>query len=160
MAQPCLSDCHIENGTTETLGHNRQFDAIVYIDVLEHIEADREELARASSLLRKRGTIIALAPAHQWLYTSFDSAIGHFRRYNKSSLSSCSPPGCDVVKLHYLDSAGMLASMGNRFCLRQSMPGMRQIMFWDRFLVPITEWLDPLTLYTIGKSILVIWRRA
>jgi SAM-dependent methyltransferase len=160
VGQRLLSDCLIEIGTTATLGLDRQFDAIVYIDVLEHIEEDRDELARASGLLRKGGIIVALAPAHQWLYTSFDSAIGHFRRYNRSSLSDCSPPDCGVLRLSYLDSVGMLASMGNRFLLRQSLPGLKQIIFWDRFLVPLSAWLDPLTLHMIGKSILATWEKA
>jgi SAM-dependent methyltransferase len=159
MAQPRCADCHVETGTTATLGSKLQFDAVLYIDVLEHIEKDREELARASRLLRSGGKIIVLAPAHQWLYTPFDRAIGHFRRYDRSSLSACSPSDCDIVKLVYLDSAGMLASMGNRLFLQQAMPELKQILFWDRFLVPPSRLLDRLTLQLIGKSILGIWRK-
>ncbi len=160
MAQPSLVDCHIETGTTETLGSDCQFDAILYIDVLEHIENDREEMTRASRLLRKGGRIVVLSPAHPWLYTPFDRSIGHFRRYDKASLSSCSPSGCKIERLVYLDSAGMLASTGNRLFLQQAMPDLKQILFWDRFLVPFSRLLDPLTLYLIGKSILGIWSKA
>src|SRR5579871_3500315 len=71
LARPQLADCRVEVGTTMTLDADRRFDAILYIDVLEHIENDREELERASRLLRSGGTIIVLAPAHQWLFTPF-----------------------------------------------------------------------------------------
>ncbi len=156
-AKPPLTDRRVEAGTTATLGSSSCFDAILYIDVLEHIDNDREEMARASRLLRKGGRIIVLAPAHQWLYTPFDRAIGHFRRYDKSSLSACSPADCKIMSVDYLDSAGMLASLSNRLFLRQDMPSLKQILFWDRFLIPSSRVLDRLTLYGIGKSILAIW---
>src|SRR5262244_234117 len=51
-------------GTLESLG-DQQFDTIIYIDVLEHIDQDREELDRAASHLRSGGRLIVLSPAHQ-----------------------------------------------------------------------------------------------
>jgi hypothetical protein len=146
-------------GTTESLSSGDRYDAILYIDVLEHIEADQQELARASALLRPGGRIIVLSPAHQWLYTPFDLSIGHIRRYDKSSLAACTPSGCEIERLIYLDSAGMLTSMGNRLFLRQSMPSLKQILFWDRFLVPLSTRLDRLTFHTVGKSVLGIWQK-
>lgn len=160
MTQPRVGGCRVETGTTETLGFDRRFDAIIYIDVLEHIEKDREELAHASRLLRRGGKIIVLAPAHQWLYTPYDRAIGHFRRYNRSSLRACSPSDCEIVRLAYLDSVGILASMSNRLFLRQAAPELKQIVFWDRVLVPPSRLLDRVTLHMVGKSILGIWRKA
>jgi SAM-dependent methyltransferase len=159
QAQADLSDCRIEAGTTEMLGADRRFDAVLYIDVLEHIQNDRDELARACRLLRSGGKIVVLAPAHQWLYTPFDRAIGHFRRYDKPRLSACSPSDCNIVRIVYLDSAGMLASLGNRLLLRQAAPDLKEILLWDRLLVPSSRLLDRLTLHTIGKSILGIWRK-
>jgi SAM-dependent methyltransferase len=157
--QPGLADCRVEIGATNTLESRPQFDAILYIDVLEHIEKDCEEMARASRLLRKDGKIIVLAPAHQWLYTAFDRAIGHFRRYDRSSLSACSPSDCAIAQIIYLDSAGMLASLGNKLLLHQAAPNLKQILLWDRFLVPGSRLLDPLTMHKVGKSILGIWRK-
>ena len=158
-SEPFLRDFKVQTGTTEMLGSQPQFDTILYIDVLEHIENDREELARASDLLRTSGTIVVLAPAHQWLYTPFDRAIGHVRRYDKTGLSSRSPGNCQIVRMAYLDAAGILASMGNQLFLRHSQPELRQILFWDRVLIPVSKWLDRLTLHGIGKSILCVWRK-
>ena len=39
----------IVTGTLADIADDAQFDAIMYIDVLEHIRGDREELTRASS---------------------------------------------------------------------------------------------------------------
>jgi phospholipid N-methyltransferase len=157
--EPRLADCSIEVGTTATLKAAQQFDTAIYIDVLEHIAKDREELARASSLLRSRGTIVVLSPAHQWLYTAFDRAIGHERRYNRSILAASTPHDCTIVRLDYLDSVGMIASFANRMFLRQANPTVDQIVFWDRYLVPCSRFVDRLSLRKLGKSILAVWQK-
>jgi SAM-dependent methyltransferase len=147
-------------GTLQTLDAVQQFDTIIYIDVLEHIENDREELNIAAGRLRPSGRIIVLSPAHQWLFTPFDSAIGHFRRYNHSMLRRISPTGLRLEQLIYLDSAGLTASAANLFLLRQSMPTKVQLQFWDRWMVPISRVLDKLLLYSVGKSIVAVWRNS
>ncbi len=151
--------CEAKNGTVRDLPIAELFDAIVYIDVLEHIENDRDELSKAARLLKESGYLIVLAPAHQWLYTPFDREIGHYRRYNKSSLLDIAPPDLRRVKLCYLDSVGMLASAGNRLLLKSSMPSEGQISFWDKRLVPLSVFIDPLLFHQLGKSILGIWRK-
>ncbi len=158
-ANPKLAGCCVVVGTTQDIGP-RQYDTIIYIDVLEHIQDDRAELLRAARGLRRGGRIIVLAPAHQFLYTPFDRAIGHFRRYKRKTLEACTPEGCRAEKLCYLDSGGLLASLGNRIFLRQSRPDLKQIVFWDRVLVRLSRLLDPLTFHVIGKSILGIWVKA
>ena len=158
-SNPLLADCRVESETTETIGTNRQFDEILYIDVLEHIENDGLELERASQLLRRGGKIIVLAPAHQWLYTPFDRAVGHFRRYDKSSLSACTPSNYKCLQLAYLDSAGLAASLVNRLALQQAMPSLRQILVWDRFLVSVSRLLDIITFNAVGKSVLGVWEK-
>jgi SAM-dependent methyltransferase len=154
-----LAACKIVVGTIETMGSNPQFDAILYIDVLEHIADDHAELARASQILRPRGRIVVLAPAHQWLYTPFDRAIGHVRRYAKPTLSACTPSDCKLERIIYLDSVGMLASLCNRLFLHQADPSLKQILFWDHFLVPFSRIADRVTFHAIGKSILGIWKK-
>lgn len=152
------SCCQVSVGTTADLSDD-SFDTILYIDVVEHIEHDAEELARAAALLRPGGHLAVLSPAHQWLYTPFDQAIGHFRRYSKRSLAALSPPGLDRVRLRYLDTAGLLASLGNRLVLNSAMPSPKQIAFWDRYLVRASRVLDPLLNYQLGKSVLGVWKR-
>ena len=136
------------------------FDTILYIDVLEHIEDDRAEMEVAAAHLKPGGHVVVLSPAHASLYTPFDKAIGHFRRYSKKSLAAAaSQTELRPVKLLYLDSVGMLASGANRLLLSQAMPTERQILTWDRLMVPVSRVLDPLLGYTVGKSILGVWKR-
>jgi SAM-dependent methyltransferase len=137
----------------------RQFDTIIYADVLEHIQTDRDELELAAASLRPGGVVIVLAPAHPFLFTPFDEAVGHHRRYTIGSLRQVAPPGTREVKMEYLDSAGILASLANRLLLRSSMPTAGQIRTWDTFLVPCSRVLDPLLFFRLGKSVLAAWQR-
>jgi SAM-dependent methyltransferase len=158
-ADPSLARCHAIEGTLAQLDPSRRFDAIVYIDVLEHIDGDRQELRQAAAHLSPGGMLVVLAPAHDWLFSAFDRAIGHRRRYSKSSLTHATPPGTTLRYLFYLDSAGLVASAVNRLFLRQRMPTPAQVKFWDGVLVPCSRILDAMTLHTIGKSVVAVWER-
>lgn len=147
-------------GTAGSLDGSLRFDTIIYIDVLEHIEKDREELERAASLLHSGGRIIVLSPAHQWLFTPFDAAIGHFRRYNRVMVRNITPRCLRLERVFYLDCAGLALSMTNRVLLRQSMPTRKQLYIWDHWVIPVSRILDKCLFYGVGKSIVAIWRLA
>ena len=149
----------VVGGTVADLPPDVRYDAILYIDVLEHIEDDAAELRGCVERLRPGGNLVVLAPAHQRLFSEFDAAIGHFRRYNRAMMRALTPPGLKLVRLRYLDSVGLLASAGNRLLLRSKMPTIGQIRFWDRAMVPCSRLLDVLTTHRIGKSILGVWQR-
>jgi hypothetical protein len=71
--------------------------------------------------------------------------------------------GIDRLRLErcwYLDACGLFASTANKLVLRQAMPTLSQILFWDRVLVPGSRVLDPLLLHGFGKSVFAIWKRA
>lgn len=147
-------------GTLETLDpEDRGYESVIYIDVLEHIDDHVAEAARAVERLAPGGRLVVLSPAHQWLFSPFDTALGHFRRYSRKSLRDVSPPGCDLVDLRYLDAFGLFASLGNKMLLKQSMPTAAQIALWDGKLVPISRRLDWLFAGRVGKSVLGVWRK-
>ena len=147
----------VQIGTTADLDPRSRFDTILYIDVLEHIEDDRAEMARAAELLAPRGTLIVLSPAFQQLFSDFDRSVGHFRRYTRASLAEVMPPSLRKVRLRYLDSVGFLASLSNRALLRQALPTRRQIALWDRLMIPASRVLDPLLARGFGRSVLAVY---
>lgn len=153
---PC---CELRVGTLEHQPIEELFDAVIYIDVIEHIENDGAELLRAKKHLKKGGHLIILVPAHQWLYSPFDEAIGHFRRYNKLMLKKAVPDGLTQLKLNYMDSVGFMASVANKLFLKQSYPTQQQVLFWDSTLVPLSKFSDVITFNSFGKSLLGIWRK-
>lgn len=154
----CADALTVVVGTIPDLPPSARYDTILYIDVLEHIEDHELELQRAASLLTSRGHLIVLSPAHQWLFSPFDQAIGHYRRYTRRTLRALTPPGVTLVRLRYLDCVGLLASLANRCLLRSEMPTKGQIKFWDSVMVPCSRIADPLTAYRLGKSVVAVWR--
>jgi SAM-dependent methyltransferase len=147
-------------GTVADLDARERFDAILYIDVLEHIEDDAAELRRVTPHLKAGAKLIVLSPAHAWLFSPFDAAIGHYRRYMRKALLAAAAPGLALERVLYLDACGLLASLGNRLLLRQDLPTLKQILFWDSVLVPMSRWVDPLCRFHVGKSILAVWTKA
>lgn len=149
----------VVNGNISSLKNIDKFDTIFYIDVLEHIELDKQELINAANCLSAHGYLAILSPAHNFLFSNFDTSVGHFRRYNKKMLNEISPESLKIVSIFYLDSLGMLASYFNKYFLKAKDPTLHQILFWDRFIVLISKVLDRIFFYRIGKSIVCIYQK-
>jgi len=73
----------------EVAGHIREAqrpDSIIYVNVMEHIADDLEELVIVQRTLCERGRAFIFVPALRWLFGSFDHQVGHHRRYTKVEL--------------------------------------------------------------------------
>ena len=151
--------CKVEEGDISVFENKPQFDTILYIDVLEHLKNDREELVKAAALLNQKGKLIILSPAFPALYSNFDKAIGHYKRYTKKELLSIMPESMNKISLRYLDSSGFFLSFANKTLLKQKYPTRNQINFWDSYIVPISKISDRIVNYSFGKSILGIWEK-
>ena len=132
----------VVNGTVEQIDQSEQFDSILYLDVLEHIEDDKAELDKVVAYLRPSGYLIVLAPALPYLFSRFDEAVGHHRRYTKDTLRELCPTGCRLLQVEYLDSCGVIASLVNRYFLARSLPSHNQVQTWDRLVVPTSIVID------------------
>ncbi|CAN5321705.1 hypothetical protein BH18ACT5_BH18ACT5_16380 [soil metagenome] len=62
------------------------FDNIVNINVLEHLDDPGSAVRGFARVLRPGGTIFVLVPAHPWLFSHVDRAIGHRRRFEPAEL--------------------------------------------------------------------------
>ncbi len=116
---PC---CSVKQGTLAEVPVEPKFDSILYIDVMEHIADEEEEFKGAAQRLKTGGFLVVVAPAHPHLYSRFDEAIGHLRRYSKESLAMVISPPLELVTCRYLDSVGTLCSLSNRYLLKMSGP--------------------------------------
>jgi 2-polyprenyl-3-methyl-5-hydroxy-6-metoxy-1,4-benzoquinol methylase len=146
-------------GTIGDLQRTERFQTIIYIDVLEHIDGDQQELAAAVERLTPGGHIVVLSPAHEWLYSEFDRAIGHVRRYNLRDVHRLTPHGTGLVHAEYLDSVGVVLSLANRLLAKQRQPRPEQIAFWDTYLLPVSRVVDKLMSGVMGRSVAAVWRR-
>lgn len=61
-------------------------DAVLLLDVLEHLEDDLEALRAAWTILPPGGSLVATVPAYGWLWSRHDDLLGHRRRYTAPSL--------------------------------------------------------------------------
>ncbi len=72
--------------TSEHKGLFGRYDLIFLLDVLEHIEDDTGFLRSLAKHVKPSGNIVISVPALSWLFGPYDSASGHFRRYDRSVL--------------------------------------------------------------------------
>ena len=109
--------------------------------------------------LEKNGHLIILVPAHQKIYSKFDKAVGHFRRYEieffKDKLSTF-----NLIKLIQLDCCGyLLYHLNNLIFKKDIYPSKLKIFIWDKIFTPMTIVLDFLLNYKFGKNILCIIKK-
>jgi SAM-dependent methyltransferase len=64
-----------------------RFDLLLLFDVLEHIEDESGFLQSVKFHLAEAGIVIINVPAHQFLYSDYDRAAGHIRRYSVDQLT-------------------------------------------------------------------------
>jgi SAM-dependent methyltransferase len=63
-----------------------EFDAVLALDVVEHIEDDAAALREMALALRPGGVLILTVPQHPWLWSPLDEWSGHKRRYRRGEL--------------------------------------------------------------------------
>ena len=151
--------CRVHQGVMTDLPPDERFDTILYIDVLEHIANDGDEVIEATKRLSATGHLVVLAPAHNWLFSPFDREIGHHRRYSRATLERLAGRSLSLVQSRYVDSLGLLLSLGNRCLLRRELPTVQNITFWDRRVVPWSRVLDSWLGFSVGKTVVCVWQQ-
>lgn len=64
------------------------FDAILALDVLEHLDDDIQAASEVARVLRPGGAAIFTVPAFAWLWNEHDEALSHRRRYRLAELET------------------------------------------------------------------------
>ena len=75
-------------GSTDDVGAvaGQRFDAILLLDVLEHLDEHVPALAGLATLLSRGGIVLATVPAYPALWSSHDTRNAHRRRYTRGTL--------------------------------------------------------------------------
>ena len=136
-------------------------DGIFAIDVLEHIDDDRAALRTLYNKLETGGKLLIYVPARMELYSPFDKAIGHFRRYHLPDLKAKAlEAGFEIETIRYHDFLGYFASFYNKIMTTDENSGLnpKAVAIYDRFLVPFTEFLEKIMFNRppIGKNVLLV----
>ena len=145
----------IVNGSIQNI-QDKKFDTIIYIDVLEHIQESKNEIELIKAHLKPNGHVIILVPAFNFLYNNFDKRIGHFRRYDKKLLKDEIASQLSIVSMFYMDSVGFFASLLNKYILKQDLPSLKNIHFWDKVMIPLSKTFDIFFSKCFGKSLIAI----
>ncbi len=119
-----------------------QFDTVIALNVIEHIEAERLAIKNAASLLRANGRLVVLVPAGEWLYNRLDKELGHFKRYNKTSLPFLlENAGLKVSHRTYFNGAAIFGWWFSGSVLKNKMIPPYQLKIYNQ-LVPVFKLAD------------------
>jgi len=134
-------------------------DTFFYVNVMEHIENDVDELKWMYNNLENGGHVCLFSPAMPFLFGNHDERVGHFRRYTKKELiSKTEHAGFKVQKAIYFDLPGVPLWWINFVLLKSAMkPGA--VHLYDTLIVPILRKLEPNALLPFGKNVLVIGKK-
>ena len=142
---------HLENVRTEAFDLADQpalralsaenIDTIISLNVLEHVEDDAAVLTAFNDVLQPGGYAIVLVPAHPWLFSAADEALGHHRRYTRRQLNrSLKEAGFDVVALDEFNRFGVLGWFTNKLTGKSTV-SPRQMRLYSLFL-PVAKLVD------------------
>jgi len=83
-----------------------QFDAVISLDVLEHIEDDKEALSYIYKVLKPRGYVVIMVPAFMFMWGLQDVISHHYRRYTLPVLTALAEEtgGFEVVRKTYFNT--------------------------------------------------------
>ena len=88
------------------------YDAVMALDVIEHLDDDRSAVTTLARLTRPGGVVIVGVPALPELFSEFDAVQGHRRRYLPGSLRQV------------FEGSGLL---------------VEQILWWGSWMVPLLK---------------------
>lgn len=134
-----------------------KLDTVVCLNVLEHIRDDLRLLKKFWALLEPGGKLLLFVPALPALYGSMDSADGHFRRYEKRGLSALiQEADFQLVSCRYVNVLGVAGWFFNGRVLKRRLLPSKQLVLFDRLLVPLTRWSESFWNPPLGQSLFVV----
>ncbi|MDR3621597.1 MAG: class I SAM-dependent methyltransferase [Paludisphaera borealis] len=109
-----------------------RYDAVLALDVIEHLDDDREAVRRLGALLEPGGALVVSVPALPAMFSEFDAVQGHRRRYLPDTLAAA------------FDDSGLR---------------LDRTFWWGRWLVPLLRRQRARTLSRPGETPAQIYQR-
>jgi SAM-dependent methyltransferase len=119
------------------------FDAVLALDVIEHLDDDRAAVARLGDLTRPGGVVVVSVPALPELWTEFDEIQGHRRRYLPEGLRAAfDGTGLDLERVFWW-GAWMVPILRRSRNKPRAQPGESAAEVYRRYL-RLPPWPAPL----------------
>jgi SAM-dependent methyltransferase len=156
--RPYMQVAYTDASKGESFPAGQQFDTVVCLNVVEHVQDDVAALRNIWNVLAEGGRAIVLVPCGPWLYGSLDEVLGHYRRYTREQLIDVAQQaGFRVEQVVKFNRPGVVAWWLNGRLLRRKTFGLGQIRMLN-VLTPVFRLVDrwlplpPLSLIAILRK--------
>ena len=156
-----LSNVQIVAGDLQDPGFYQQlpgeFDSVLCVNVLEHLDEPGVAVSEFFKSLRAGGKALILVPAHPWLYSGVDRAIGHRLRYTKPGLRDLlEDSGFVVEEVYEFNRFGVLGWLVNKLFGRTDIGRWQARAF--TLLLPLAKIVERISRLP-GLSLIAIARK-
>jgi SAM-dependent methyltransferase len=147
-------------GYLEDAGATGSADAVVAVNVMEHVRDDGAFVAAAHGLLAPGGHALVFVPALPALYGTLDEAFEHFRRYTRAELEErLRGAGLTPLRVAYTNLPGVAAWWLTGRVLRRRTVRARDARVYDRWVIPWVRALERVWTPPLGQSLIAIARK-
>jgi SAM-dependent methyltransferase len=135
--------------------------ALVAVNVLEHIDDHQEFLTEAHSAVMPGGALLLFVPALPGIYGSLDKAFEHHRRYTRRTLRDViEKAGWKPRRISYMNMPGIAAWFMAGRVMKKTNIAPAETRAYDRLVVPILSKVESLIEAPIGSNLVAISTRA
>jgi SAM-dependent methyltransferase len=132
-------------------------ESAVAMNVLEHIEDDRQALRDLGDIVVPGGRIVLWVPAYMQLYGPFDRKVGHFRRYTPASIRAVVEQA--GLRASYVRPVNFLGGIAWWVAVRRGgagTPDRRLVWLYDNVVVPTSRTIERVVRPPFGQSVLCV----
>jgi SAM-dependent methyltransferase len=113
----------------------RRFDAVISVNVIEHLRDDRATVSAMAALLKPGGCLHIYVPACPFAFGSLDRVLGHYRRYTRRSLAALlAEAGLEVERPRYMNRLGLIGWFVSARILRRTLLSARLVSLFERLV--------------------------
>lgn len=156
--------CDVTSPNLKKIIDEHSLDTILCLNVVEHIKDDKKAVLNMYESLPANGHLLILVPAFQSLYSSMDQLAGHFKRYRLEDLQRLDPVMTkNCQKYAYFNPIGGVGWWFNKFRTYKTLDDdaiNAQIKVFDKYIVPISKILNPVTSSFFGQSLLYVVKKS